>query len=59
MCHFCGNEAEWDAWGVGVGPKRLEADGQSIQSMGLVWKEDRILAKRATTPGKGLFFLLL
>jgi hypothetical protein len=59
MCHLCGNEAEGDAWGVGVGPKGLEADGQSLHSMGRVWREDRIPAKRVTTPGKGLFFLLL
>ncbi len=45
--------------GVGVGAKRAFGQGQSIHSMGLVYREVRILAQRATTPWKGLFIFTL
>jgi hypothetical protein len=38
--------------GVGVGAKSLWETGYLIFSMGLVWREVRILAQRSTTPSK-------
>jgi hypothetical protein len=48
------------ALGAGVEVKKgLVGEGQSIYSMGLLWREVRILAQRATTLSKGFLFFTL
>jgi hypothetical protein len=44
--------------GLRMGAKGLWEAGQLGLSMGLVWREVRILAQRATTSSKGIFHLL-
>ncbi len=51
-------EGEGDIQGR-VGGKRLVGNGEVILSMGLVSREVRILAQRATTPSKEFFFILI
>jgi hypothetical protein len=49
---------EGDIWGQGWGPKDLVGKGRLILSMGLAWREVRILAHRDTMPNKGFFVLI-
>jgi hypothetical protein len=48
-------KVEGDIWGWGKKCKGFVGRGQLILSMGQVWREVRIFAQRATTPGQGLF----
>jgi hypothetical protein len=50
---------EGDVWGRGGSEKGLRERGKLIHSMGLVWKEVRILAHRATTPCTVITFFAL
>jgi hypothetical protein len=54
---MCGCRGLREIFSVGVRTKGLVATGQLMLSMGVVWREDYILAQRATIEGKGFFFL--
>jgi hypothetical protein len=58
-CHMRNNGVKGVhlGWGV-VARKRLTGKGQSMHSMGLVWREVLILAQRAITRSKGFLVLL-
>jgi hypothetical protein len=53
---MCGNGVEADVWGSRWEPKGLVVKRQSIQTMTLVWREVRILVKRA--PPEASFALI-